>query len=114
MIAFLAFAVLWSSALPTTGSPCVEWRWRFTDPSGEWRYEVLTAVNHVEYAPPLAPIKTECDCHDAQNRWSPLSPADVYYPPALLAWWGRSFAAIGKSPLTAAVMFARSVEWRLP
>ncbi|MFA7209649.1 MAG: hypothetical protein WC120_05245 [Parcubacteria group bacterium] len=107
-----ATAAPWTAPYPTTGSPCVEWRWRAFDPSGFTFYEVVTDSNHVVTPDPDVPQKVECQCFDALGRPSPWSVASLpYFPPRLLAQYQRAGTTLRFGWLSMTIALVRGVAW---
>ena len=112
LLAAPAEAATWTATPPTTGAPCVEWRWRGYDPSGYVFHDALTAGNFATIPEPFAPQKVECQCFDALGRPSPWSVASLpFYPPRLVStWWGAG-VRLKVSGLSMVSAMVQSTEW---
>lgn len=115
LIAAPAAAATWTAPLPTTGAPCVEWRWRAFDPSGFVFHDALTDSNWATIPEPDVPAKVECQCFDAIGRASPWSEASLpYFPPRLVAQYARAGLTVRIAPLSMTIALIRGVDWVEP
>jgi hypothetical protein len=112
LAALPADAGAWTAPYPTTGSPCVEWRWRAFDPSGFVFHDALTDSNYATIPEPDVPQKVECQCFDALGRPSPWSVASLpYFPPRLLAQYQRAGTTLRFGWLSMTVALIQGVAW---
>lgn len=115
LLAAPASAATWTSTLPTTGSPCVEWRWQNVEPSGVVLFEVLTDSNWATHPDVSAPVRERCCCRDDSLRWSPWSEWSApYFAPQLVAQYQRAGVLLRLPPLSMTIALVRGVEWVEP